>query len=77
MQEDGYDEPESLNEETRRLIEQDAIEGKTVEDILVEEMLVLIDIGYQNGLNDEDIERLVARVQESLAAQNRRKFKLL
>jgi hypothetical protein len=68
---------EDLPPETQRLIEQDAIEGKTVEDILTEEILHLIDVGYQNGLNDEDIESLVARIQESLATRNRSKFKLL
>lgn len=52
-------------------------ENKTCEEILREEILALIELGYQHGLLDEDIVRILESILDDAAERQRRKFKLL
>lgn len=57
-------------------IEQDERDGKTVEDILEEEIEALIDLGRGHGLMGEDIQRVLTKLLNREADRNRDKFKL-
>jgi len=59
------------------IVEQDRLAGKTAEDILVEEIMNLVEAGYGLGFTDEDVERLISRVQDAIALRNRAKFRIL
>ncbi len=59
------------------IVEQDRLDGKTAEDVLVEEIMNLVEAGYGLGFTDEDIERLLGRVHDLIADRHRSKFKLL
>jgi len=70
---------EDMTDEERldAICEQDRIDGKTAEDVLVEEIMNLVNAGYELGFTDEDVERLIRRVQDAIAVRNRSKLKLL
>jgi len=52
-------------------------EGKTCEEILREEIYALIELGYQHGILDEGIVRILEGILDDEAERHRRKFKLL
>ena len=57
-------------------IEQDRRDGKTVEDILEEEIVGLIELGRMHGLMGEDIQRVLTRILNREADRLRDNFKL-
>lgn len=67
----GYDDSEFDD-----LIEEDARLGKTREDILEEEFVALCDMGREHGLMNEDLMRVLNKIMNRLADENRSKFKL-
>lgn len=77
---DDYDQ-EDLSPEDQKLIAADAAAGKTVSDILVEEILALVQLGYDHGLTDSDLgvvlKRVVKHVGEKIIERDRPKFKIL
>ena len=52
-------------------------ENKTCEEILKEEIYALVELGYQHGLLDEDIVRILESILDDEAERHRRKFKVL